>query len=77
MNNRKLLFIGGIIVAIVALLCSIYYIIPGYDHILVTHDSTASHPTHFVAFLGLTIVGALVALVSRPRPNKGVKQEQA
>ncbi|GHO78648.1 hypothetical protein KSD_64190 [Ktedonobacter sp. SOSP1-85] len=75
MNNRKLLFIGGIIVAIVALLCSIYYIIPGYNHILVTHDSTASHPTHFVAFLGLAIVGALVALVSRPK--KGVNPEQA
>lgn len=75
MNNRKLLFIGGIVVAILAILCAIYYIIPGYDHILVTHDSTASHPTHFVVFLGLTIVGVLVALVSRPK--KGVKQEQA
>lgn len=67
MNNRIVLFIGGLVIALVALLCSIYYIIPGYAHVLVTHNATASHPTHALAFFTLAFLAFLVALISRPR----------
>lgn len=65
--NRMTLFIGAIIIAVLAILASIYYIMPGYYHILVTHDYTSGHPTHAVAFGALAIVCILAAVITRPK----------
>jgi len=51
MSNKRSLFWEAIVGAVICLAVSIYYIIPGYDHVLVAHDSTHTHPTHTFAFL--------------------------
>ncbi|GHO45853.1 hypothetical protein [Ktedonospora formicarum] len=76
MNARSVRFLGGLIVMFVALLCSLYYLIPGYEHLLVTHDAKAMHPTHAIAFFAIAIVAFLVALVSRPQTTKRQAQQQ-
>lgn len=45
-----------IIAGIVCLLVAIYYIIPGYPHILTTSDPNGSHLKHFLVFLALAVV---------------------
>lgn len=65
--NRSVLFVGAIVAALVSIAISIYYIIPGYDHFLVTHDATSSHPTHAFAFFALAVIGVVVTLVTRPK----------
>ena len=69
MNKPKnpALFFGAIIVAIIALALSIYYIVPGPYHLLTTHDYTSSHPTHAVLFFAIAIVCVIAALVTRPK----------
>jgi len=62
------IFYGAIVVAVIALALSIYYMIPGYSHILVTHDSTAMHLTHAIGFAAITVVCIIAALVNRPKP---------
>jgi hypothetical protein len=75
MSNKTNLFVGAIVAAIVCLAISIYYIVPGYGHILVTHDSTLSHPTHAFAFFALMIICVVAALVTRPKAGrKAVEQ---
>lgn len=61
------LFFGGIGVAIIAIALSVYYIIPGYSHILVTHDPTSAHLSHAVLFAAIALISILAAAVSRPR----------
>lgn len=61
------LFFGGIGVAIIAIALSVYYIIPGYSHILVTHDPTSTHLSHAVLFAAIALISILAAAVSRPR----------
>ena len=61
------LFFGGIGVAIIAIALSVYYIIPGYSHILVTHDATLSHPTHAILFGAVALISILAAVINRPR----------
>lgn len=66
------LFFGGIALAIVSLALAIYYVVPGYPHILVSDDTGyPTHPTHFVLFLALVIIGVIAALVARPRSSAG------
>ena len=67
MNNKIALFGGAILAAVICLAVSVYYIIPGYDHVLVTHDSTQSHPTHALAFFALAVICVVFALVTRPK----------
>ena len=67
MNNRKPLFIGALIAAVVCIGISIYYSIPGYSHLLVTHDATHSHPTHAFAFFVLAVICILGSLITRPK----------
>lgn len=62
-NNNTTLFRGAIVVAVMCLAVSIYY----NSHLLVTHDVTSSHPTHAFAFFALAIIGAIAALVTRPK----------
>jgi len=49
-----------LILAAVSVAIAIYYVIPGYYHVLTfSHAPTDSHPTHFVAFLALAVVAFL------------------
>ena len=66
-NNNTTLSRGAIVVPVMCLAVSIYYIVPGYSHLLVTHDVTSSHPTHAFAFFALAVIGAIAALVTRPK----------
>lgn len=70
MNNKRPLFWGAIVGGVICLAVSIYYIIPGYEHVLVTHDSTYSHPTHAFAFFALAMMCVVVTLVTRPTSNR-------
>jgi hypothetical protein len=69
MDNAKNpgLFYGAIAVAIVALLITIYYIIPGVNHVLVSGNPTAVHIKHVFLFAVLTVLGIIAALVTRPK----------
>lgn len=67
MKNKMAFFAGTLIAMVICLGVSIYYIVPGYDHVLVTHDSTHSHPTHAFAFFALAVICAIGALVTRPK----------
>jgi hypothetical protein len=61
------LFYGAIAVAIVALLITIYYVIPGVNHVLVSGNPTAVHIKHVFLFAVLTVLGIIAALVTRPQ----------
>ncbi len=65
--NKRTLFYGAIVVAVVALALAVYYIIPGIYHPLTTTPPLASHPTHAVAFFILAIISVVAALVTRPK----------
>ena len=69
MANAKnpALFYGAIAVAIVALLLTIYYVIPGVNHVLVSINPTAVHIKHVLLFAALTVLGVIGALVTRPK----------
>ena len=69
-------FVGAIGACVVCLGISIYYIIPGYNHLLVTHDSLSSHPTHAFAFFALAMICLIVALVTRPKAVKSTRQTE-
>jgi len=66
--NRKNLFVGALIIALLSLILAIYYAIPGVYHVLVSgsHPPLEPQPTHVVLFVVLTILGIIVALVNRP-----------
>jgi hypothetical protein len=68
MDNAKNpgLFYGAIAVAVVALLITIYYVIP-VNHILVSGNPTAVHIKHVFLFAVLTVLGIVAALVTRPK----------
>jgi hypothetical protein len=61
------LFYGAIAVAVVALLITIYYVIPGINHVLVSGNPTAVHIKHVFLFAVLTVLGIIAALVTRPQ----------
>jgi len=66
-SKNPTLFYGVLLLALFTLIACIYYVIPGFSHILVTHDPLAMHPTHAAAFAALTVVCIIVALVNRPK----------
>ncbi len=67
--NRSMLFIGGIVVAIIAAVLAIYYAIPGVYHILVSGKvpATSPQPTHILLFAIIAILGILASVVNRPK----------
>jgi hypothetical protein len=69
MSNAKnpSLFYGAIAVAVVALLITIYYVIPGVNHVLVSGNPTAMHLKHVILFAALTVLAVIGALVTRPK----------
>jgi hypothetical protein len=63
------LFIGALVVAVVALALGIYYLIPGIYHPLTFSSApTDAHLKHAVAFFALCVLLIVVALVNRPKP---------
>jgi hypothetical protein len=76
MNNKMASFLGAIGACVVCLGISIYYIIPGYNHLLVTQDSSSSHPKHALAFFALAMICIVVALVTRPKAAKSAGQAE-
>lgn len=70
--NRTMLFLGSLILALLALLLAIYYALPGVYHILVSglHPPMDSQPTHVVLFGVLMALALIMALVNRPGANR-------
>ncbi|HEY7414780.1 MAG TPA: hypothetical protein VH593_06285 [Ktedonobacteraceae bacterium] len=70
--SRTTIFSLSIVVAVLALIIAIYYAIPGVYHVLVsgTHPPMDTQPTHVVLFVVIAILGVLVALIYRPKPNR-------
>ena len=64
-------FFGAIVVAVLCLIIGIYYAIPGVYHVLTSgsHPAMDPQPTHVVLFIGLAVVCAIAALVTRPKSN--------
>lgn len=68
--NKSTLFYGGIVLAIVFLICAVYYAIPGIYHPFTFSPPMESHRTHAVAFLALSVICVILALVNRRRAVK-------
>ena len=68
--SKSTLFYGAIVIAIIALVLAIYYIVPGVYHpFTFSGTPTDSHRTHAIVFFILFILLVIVALVNRPKPN--------
>lgn len=67
--NKSLIFAGSLVVAVLALLATVYYALPGVNHILISGDVPAAdpQPKHVVLFLAITVVCLIAALVTRPK----------
>jgi hypothetical protein len=65
--NKSTLFYGGIVLAIVFFACAVYYAIPGIYHPFTLSPPMESHRTHAVAFLALSVICVILALVNRRR----------
>jgi len=70
--SRTTIFSLSVVVAILAIILAIYYAIPGVYHVLVsgTHPPMQPQPTHIVLFVVIAVLGILVALINRPKPNR-------
>ena len=68
--SKSTLFYGAIVIAIIALVLAIYYIVPGVYHpFTFSGTPTDRHKTHAIVFFILFILLVIVALVNRPKPN--------
>ncbi len=64
------LFYGAIVVAVIALVLSVYYLIPGVYHPLTFSGTpTGGHPTHAIGFFLIAAVCVIAALVNRPKSS--------
>jgi uncharacterized membrane protein YjjB (DUF3815 family) len=63
-SSNPALFIGAIVVAILAVILGIYYLIPGIPHLLTT---SSTHIKHAVLFFAIAVICVIGALVTRPR----------
>lgn len=73
--NKSLIFVGSLVVAALSLLATVYYAMPGVNHILVSGDVPAAdpQPKHVVLFLAIAVVCLIVALVTRPKRTASKK----
>ena len=65
--SKSNIFTACIIGGVISLLFSIYYLIPGIDHVLVSVNSSDIHLKHFVAFFALSMVLFAVASINRKK----------
>lgn len=61
------IFYGAIVVAIIALILGVEYLIPGVPHLL---TDTAMHLKHAVLFFFIAAICIVGALVTRPKANR-------
>lgn len=61
------LFYGAIAVAVVTIILTVYYLIPGVYHVLATHDINSPQPKHAIAFAAVAVISILAALINRPK----------
>jgi hypothetical protein len=67
-SNNRMLFYAALVVAVLAILVCVYYVIPGYSHVLITSgDPKATHIKHVLAFAALAVIAIIGALVTRPK----------
>jgi hypothetical protein len=66
-SSNRAFFYGAIVVALIALVLCVFYLIPGVTHPLVSSDPTAAHYKHAAAFGALTVLAIIGALVTRPK----------
>ena len=68
--SKSTLFYGAIVIAIIALVLAIYYIVPGVYHPFTFSGTPSdSHKTHAIVFFILFILLVIVALVNRPKSS--------
>ncbi len=68
--SKSTMFYGAIVIAVIALALSIYYIIPGVYHpFTFSGVPTDGHKTHAIAFFILFVLLVIVALVNRPKSS--------
>lgn len=66
--KNPVLFLGAIVVAIIALALGIFYLVPGINHPLTFNgDPTGAQLKHAIAFFILFVLLIIVALVNRPK----------
>ncbi len=63
--NKRTIFFGAIVLAVLFLICAVYYIIPGIYHPFTSSPPYETHRTHAILFFVLAVVSVLVALVNR------------
>ncbi|HLL80150.1 MAG TPA: hypothetical protein VKT25_11660 [Ktedonobacteraceae bacterium] len=62
------MFIGSLVVAVVALALGVFYLIPGpYHPLTFSKTPESAHLTHAIAFFVLCLLLIVVALVNRPK----------
>ncbi len=66
-SNNRAVFYAAIVVAIIALILCVFYIIPGVTHPLVSSNPTAAHYKHAAAFGAVAVLAIIGALVTRPK----------
>ena len=66
-SNNRTVFYAAIVVAIIALVLCVFYLVPGVTHPLVSDNPTAAHYKHAAAFGVLTVLAIIAALVTRPK----------
>ena len=67
-SNNRAVFYAAIVIAIIALVLCVFYIVPGVVHPLTfSGDPTSAHPKHSVAFGLLALIAIIGALVTRPK----------
>ena len=67
-SNNRAVFYAAIVVAIIALVLCVFYLVPGVYHPLTfSGKPTDAHRTHAIAFGILTAIAIIGALVTRPK----------
>ncbi|MBV9257101.1 MAG: hypothetical protein JO215_03675 [Ktedonobacteraceae bacterium] len=67
-SNSRAIFYAAIVVAIIAVLLCVFYMVPGVYHPLAfSGDPSSAHPKHSIAFGLLAVLAIIGALVTRPK----------
>lgn len=66
-SNSRAIFYGAIVVAIIALVLCVFYMVPGVTHPFVSSDPTGAHYKHAIAFGAVAVIAIIGALVTRPK----------
>ena len=61
MSRSRMVYTIGVALAVVFVAIAIYYIIPGFYHVLTFSDPKRSHVTHFILFIALAVFSLIGA----------------